>query len=60
MTAPRELAALFWALGGIPLGPVLMLTYVGVPWQLAVLACAWAMSWYLWLWARVQREEADD
>ena len=57
MRAPVELAALFAGLGLVPLGPALAATYAGLGWQLVALAGAWAVTWYVWLWARVREEE---
>lgn len=48
----RELGLLFGALGAVPLGPALGLSYAGAAWQALVLSGAWAASWYLWLYAR--------
>ena len=51
-----ELLTLFLSLGVIPLGPTLVATYFGVVWQGVALAGVWAMSWYVWVWARLRRE----
>ena len=56
MRAVRELVVLFAGLGLAPLGPALAATYVGLAWQVVVLAATWAAVWYLWLWARTRKE----
>ena len=59
MSAARELLTLFVALALVPMGPALAATYVGVAWQIVVLAGLWSACWYVWLWARSNREEEE-
>ena len=54
VTATRELAAMFAAIGLVPLGPPLAATYVDMPWQAAVLAGAWSAAWYVWVWLKLK------
>ncbi len=57
--APAELAALLWALGLAPLGPVLAVTYVGLGWQVTTMGGVWAVCWYVWLWSHLTKKEEE-
>ena len=57
MKALGELAVLFTALDLVPAVPALAATYLGWAWQAVALAALWAGCWYLWLWARTQKED---
>ena len=54
--ALSELALLFAALGVLPLGPLLAASHADLAWEALALAAAWALSWYVWLAARLRRE----
>ncbi len=46
---------MFVALGAAPLTPLLLASYLGLPWEAFALGAAWAASWWAWLAARLLR-----
>ena len=53
--AARELGAVFAALALAPLGPPLVASWLGLPWEAVALGAAWAASWWAWLALRLLR-----